>query len=232
MSLSSESSVLRTQGSGLFAVPSAVVLSFQLYSALLCTRGFSVLRGRTPGPSFSPLHKERMAIIISNVIVRSGFHRGEGAMARVKDGDIISLHYTGSLDDGTVFDTSEQGSPLSFTVGAGEVIQGFEEGVRGMEIGETREFDIAPEQAYGEYHEDLVRVVPRSAFPPNIAPEMGLGFELELPSGQTLPVRIIDVEGDEVTLDANHLLAGETLTFKIRLLSIDLSAEPAAASGS
>ena len=157
---------------------------------------------------------------------------GEVPMATVKDGDVISLHYTGSLDDGTVFDTSEQGSPLSFTVGAGEVIPGFEEGVRGMEIGETREFNIAPEQAYGEYHEDLVRVVPRSAFPPNITPEMGLGFELELPSGQTLPVRIIDVEGDEVTLDANHLLAGETLTFKIRLLSIDMSAGPAAASGS
>ena len=78
-------------------------------------------------------------------------------MATVKDGDVISLHYTGSLDDGTVFDTSEQGSPLSFTVGAGEVIPGFEEGVRGMEIGETREFNIPPENAYGEYHEDTAK---------------------------------------------------------------------------
>jgi peptidylprolyl isomerase len=142
-------------------------------------------------------------------------------MDKVKDGDNISLHYTGSLDDGTVFDSSEGGQPLSFTVGSGEVIAGFDEGVRGMEVGETRDISIPPDQAYGDYHDELVRVVPRSAFPPNVEPAVGLGFELELPSGQTLPVRIIDIENDEVTLDANHLLAGETLNFKIRLVSIN-----------
>jgi peptidylprolyl isomerase len=147
-------------------------------------------------------------------------------MGKVKEGDNISLHYTGSLDDGTVFDSSEGGQPLSFTVGSGQVIQGFDEGVRGMEVGETKDITIAPENAYGEYHEELVRVVPKSAFPPNVTPAVGLGFELELPSGQTLPVRIIDVEGDEVTLDANHLLAGENLNFKVRLLSIDNSDSP------
>jgi peptidylprolyl isomerase len=146
-------------------------------------------------------------------------------MAKVQDGDTVSLHYTGTLDDGTVFDSSESAQPLSFTVGSGEVIQGFEEGVRGMEVGETRDISIEPEQAYGEYYEELVRVVPREAFPPNVTPAVGMGFELELPSGQTLPVRIIDIEGDEVTLDANHLLAGETLNFNIRLLSIDGSAQ-------
>ena len=142
-------------------------------------------------------------------------------MAKVQDGDTVSLHYTGTLNDGTVFDTSESGQPLSFTVGSGEVIQGFEEGVRGMEVGETRDISITPDRAYGEYYEELVRVVPRDAFPPNVTPAVGMGFELELPSGQSLPVRIIDIEGNEVTLDANHLLAGETLNFKIRLLSID-----------
>lgn len=146
-------------------------------------------------------------------------------MGSVKEGDVISLHYTGSLDDGTVFDSSEQGTPLSFTVGAGEVIPGFDEGVRGMNVGETRDISISPDQAYGDYQEELVRVVPRAAFPPNIVPAMGLGFELELPSGETLPVRIIDVEGDEVTLDANHLLAGETLNFNIRLISIEGNAK-------
>jgi FKBP-type peptidyl-prolyl cis-trans isomerase 2 len=142
-------------------------------------------------------------------------------MGKVQDGDTVSLHYTGTLNDGTVFDTSESGQPLSFTVGSGEVIQGFEEGVRGMEVGETRDISIEPDQAYGEYYEELVRVVPREAFPPNVTPAVGMGFELELPSGQSLPVRIIDIEDNEVTLDANHLLAGETLNFKIRLLSID-----------
>jgi FKBP-type peptidyl-prolyl cis-trans isomerase 2 len=142
-------------------------------------------------------------------------------METVKEGDVISLHYTGSLDDGTVFDSSEQGEPLRFTVGSGEVIAAFDEGIRGMEVGQTREFSIPPEEAYGEYFEELVKVVPRAAFPPTITPAVGLGFELELPSGQTLPVRIIEIEGDDVTLDANHLLAGETLYFRVHVVSID-----------
>lgn len=142
-------------------------------------------------------------------------------MSKVKEGDNISLHYTGTLDDGTVFDSSEGGDPLSFTVGSGEVIPGFDEGVRDMEVGETKEINISPDQAYGEYFEELVKVVPRQAFPPNVTPVVGMGFQLELPSGQTMPVRIIDIEGDNVTLDANHLLAGEALNFKVRLVSIN-----------
>lgn len=142
-------------------------------------------------------------------------------MAKVKEGDNISLHYTGTLDDGTVFDSSEGRDPLSFTVGSGEVIQGFDEGVRDMEEGETRDISIPPEQAYGEYYEELVRVVPRQAFPEGMTPAIGMTLELELPSGQSLPVRIIDVEGEEITLDANHLLAGETLNFKIHIVSIN-----------
>jgi FKBP-type peptidyl-prolyl cis-trans isomerase 2 len=141
----------------------------------------------------------------------------------VKEGDNISLHYTGTLDDGTVFDSSEGADPLSFTVGSGAVIAGFDEGVRGMEVGETKDINISPEQAYGEYYEELVKVVPRQAFPPNVTPTVGMGFEMELPSGQSMPVRIIDIEGDEVTLDANHLLAGEALNFKVRLVSINES---------
>lgn len=142
-------------------------------------------------------------------------------MSKVKEGDNISLHYTGTLDDGTVFDSSEGGEPLSFTVGSGQVIAGFDEGVRDMEVGETKDINISPEQAYGEYYEELVKVVPREAFPPNVTPAVGMGFELELPSGQTMPVRIIDIEGEDVTLDANHLLAGEALNFKVRLVSIN-----------
>ena len=142
-------------------------------------------------------------------------------MSKVKDGDTVSIHYKGSLDDGTIFDSSEGNQPLSFTVGSGEVIPGFDEGVRGMEVDETRKITIPPDQAYGEYYEELVKVVPRSAFPPEMVPVIGLGFEIQLPSGQTMPVRIIEIEGEEVTIDANHLLAGETLNFEVRLVGIE-----------
>ena len=142
-------------------------------------------------------------------------------MAIVKEGDTITLHYKGSLDDGTVFDSSEGTQPLTFKVGDNQVIQGFDDGVRGMEVGESRQINIPADQAYGEYYEQLVTVVPRNAFPPEVTPAIGLVFEMELPSGESMPVRILEIEGDEVTLDANHLLAGEALHFEVQLVSID-----------
>ena len=142
-------------------------------------------------------------------------------MTQVKNGDTVSIHYTGKLDDGTVFDSSVGGQPITFTLGAGEVIPGFEAGTLGMSVGEKRDISIPPEQGYGPYFEELVKVVSRDAFPENVTPTVGLAFEMQLPSGEGIPVRIIDVEGDEVTLDANHLLAGETLYFDIELVSID-----------
>jgi peptidylprolyl isomerase len=144
-----------------------------------------------------------------------------GKMAQVKEGDTITLHYTGALDDGTIFDSSEGRRPLSFKVGTGQVIPGFDEGVRGMEVGERKQINIPADQAYGQYYEELVKVVPRQAFPPDVTPAIGLGFEFDLPSGESMPVRIIDVEGDDITLDANHLLAGEALNFDVHLVSID-----------
>src|SRR5262249_32746345 len=147
-------------------------------------------------------------------------------MEQVKEGDTISIHYTGKLDDGTVFDSSAGRQPLQFTVGAREVIRGFEEGAIGMAIGEKRDVVIAPEQAYGPYIEELVKVLPRSAFPPNVNPAIGYEFSVQLQSGESIPVRIIDIEGDEITIDANHLLAGETLFFNLELVSIDKTASP------
>jgi len=141
-------------------------------------------------------------------------------MTLVKEGDTITINYKGWLDDGTVFDTSEGRGPLSFKVGGGEVIQGFDDGVRGMAVGESRQINIPADQAYGEYYEDLVRVVPRSGFEPD-TPTIGLAFEMELPDGESMTVRVIDVDGDDVTLDANHLLAGEALHFDVQIVSID-----------
>ena len=160
-------------------------------------------------------------LISGRARVIGGRKSSENAMTTVKEGDTITLHYKGSLDDGTVFDSSEGRAPLSFRVGGGEVIQGFDDGVRGMAVGESRQINIPADQAYGEYFEELVKVVPRSGFPPDTAPAIGLAFEMELPTGESMTVRIIDVEGDDVTLDANHLLAGEALHFDVHLVSID-----------
>ena len=159
-------------------------------------------------------------VIVLSPGVASSRTPNEDLMAQVKQGDSISVNYTGTLDDGTVFDSSEGREPLSFVVGSGQVIPGFDEGVLGMEVGDIRDVSIPADQAYGAYHEELVKVVPRSAFPAHVTPTIGLGFELELPSGQSIPVRIIEIEGEDVTLDANHLLAGETLNFHITLLGI------------
>ena len=142
-------------------------------------------------------------------------------MSKVKEGDNVALHYTGTLDDGLVFDSSEGKEPLNFTTGASQVIPGFESAVMGMELGESKEFSISPDQAYGEYHEELVKVVPRAAFPPEVTLTLGMIFEMELPTGDVMSVRLIDVEGEEVTLDANQLLAGETLNFKVRVVGIN-----------
>jgi FKBP-type peptidyl-prolyl cis-trans isomerase 2 len=90
-----------------------------------------------------------------------------------------------------------------------------------MQVGDKRDVVIQPEDAYGPYVEELVKVLPRSAFPPNINPAIGFEFGVQLQSGESIPVRIIDIEGDEITIDANHLLAGETLFFNIELVSID-----------
>ncbi|MBI3653141.1 MAG: peptidylprolyl isomerase [Acidobacteria bacterium] len=145
-------------------------------------------------------------------------------MSQVREGDTITLHYTGKLDDGTVFDSSVGRQPLRFTVGANEVIPGFEAGAVGMSVGEKRDIVITPDQAYGPYFEELVKIVARENFPPEVTPAVGLMFEMQLPSGEAIPVRIIEVEGEDVTLDANHLLAGETLFFNLELVSIDKTA--------
>ncbi|HET9529800.1 MAG TPA: peptidylprolyl isomerase [Blastocatellia bacterium] len=142
-------------------------------------------------------------------------------MAKVQSGDTISVHYTLTLDDGMVVDSSEGSDPFSFTVGSGQIIPGFDEGVKGMEVGETREIAVDPDQAYGPYREEMVLVLPRSAFPPDANPAVGLGIEVQSPTGESHLFRIIEIDGDRVTLDGNHLLAGETLHFKVRLVSID-----------
>lgn len=141
-------------------------------------------------------------------------------MAVAKTGDTVLVHYTGRLDDGTVFDSSLEREPLEFTVGAGQVIPGFEQAVEGLEIGEARETRIAVTDAYGEHRGDLLIDLPREQVPSELAIEPGMRLELRQSDGQTMPVTVAAVDEESVTLDANHPLAGQPLTFEIELVAI------------
>lgn len=141
-------------------------------------------------------------------------------MSRAKVGDTVRVHYTGRLSDGTVFDTSLQRDPLEFTIGAGQLIPGFEQAVVGMEAGESRTAEIPVEQAYGEHREDMVVTVERERFPDHIEPEVGLQLQLQQPGGMPLLVTVTEVADADITLDANHPLAGQDLTFDIELVGI------------
>ena len=141
-------------------------------------------------------------------------------MEKAKQGDKVKVHYKGYLDDGTVFDSSFDQDPLEFTIGAGEIIPGFENAVVGMEIGETKTVDIPAQDAYGEYN-DMARLeVPRENLPENINPEIGMVLQLTTPQNNTVLVRVIDMNDEIVTLDANHPLAGKDLKFEIKLLEL------------
>ncbi len=142
-------------------------------------------------------------------------------MAQAKDGDRVKVHYTGRLDDGTVFDSSMITDPLEFTIGERQVIEGFEEAVVGMSPGESRTVGVSPEKGYGHPRDDLIVTVGRDKFPDDIQPVVGKQLELRRrEDGETFPVTVTDVSESTVTLDANHYLAGKELTFDIRLLEI------------
>lgn len=140
-------------------------------------------------------------------------------MAEAKNGDKVRIHYTGTLNDGSVFDSSEGEEPLEFTLGSGEVIPGFEQAVAGMQPGDRKEVKIPSDEAYGARNDEWVLVVDRENFPENIEPEVGQQLELSQ-SGQSFTVTVTDVSEDSVTLDANHPLAGQDLTFALELVEI------------
>lgn len=142
-------------------------------------------------------------------------------MTTAQIGNRVRVHYTGRLDDGEVFDSSEGGTPLSFTIGNGQVISGFETGVIGMAPGDTKTVQIACVDAYGERQSDGVLEVPRDEFPPDMPLEVGTSVQGQQSSGQTVTFTIMAVSDESVTLDANHPLAGKDLTFDLRLVSIE-----------
>ena len=141
-------------------------------------------------------------------------------MKSAQNGDKVKVHFTGKLENGNIFDTSQDKQPLEFTIGAGQMMPGFENSITGMETGSKKTFSVVPEEAYGPRREELVTTVEKSHFPPDITPAVGQQLQVTLPEGEVLAFSVTDISGDMVTIDANHPLAGETLVFDVELVEI------------
>ncbi len=142
-------------------------------------------------------------------------------MAQAKTDDLVKVHYTGRLEDGTTFDSSEESAPLEFTIGRGQVIPGFEQAVVGMQVGESKTVRIPAEQAYGEHHPQLVANLGRDDVPADMELQIGNQLEVTQEDGEKFLVMVAGLTDDSVTLDANHPLAGKELIFDIDLLEIN-----------
>lgn len=141
-------------------------------------------------------------------------------MSQAKEGDTVRMHYSGSLPDGTKFDSSEGRDPLEFTLGSGQIIPGLDSAVTGMEVGESKQVTVEPAEGYGDRDPSRIQAVPRDQIPEHIPTDPGTQLQMQTPEGQTLPVVIAEANDSEVTLDANHPLAGQKLTFDVELVEI------------
>jgi FKBP-type peptidyl-prolyl cis-trans isomerases 2 len=141
-------------------------------------------------------------------------------MSLAKNGDKVKVHFTGKLKNGKIFDSSKDSKPLEFTVGAGEMMPGFEKEILGMTMGDSKTFTVLPEEAYGSRREELVATVEKSHFPPDSTPTIGQPLQITLPAGEVLDLLITGIDGDMITIDANHPLAGEALLFEVELVEI------------
>ena len=136
----------------------------------------------------------------------------------VKKGDKIKVEYTGTLDDGTVFDTSKEKEPLEFEVGSGQIIKGFDEAVVGMEKGEEKSIKIESKDAYGDPNPELTKKIPREHLPKEQELKPGMMLRLKTPDGRQIPAKITGVTDKEITIDLNHPLAGKSLNFKVKIV--------------
>jgi len=140
---------------------------------------------------------------------------------KVENGNTVSVHYRGTLSDGTEFDSSYgRGEPITFEVGSGQMIAGFDSAIPGMEIGETKDINIPPENAYGPRNEDAIQSVPRTMFPTDFEIVVGATVRGQQPNGSPFLAKILSEEESTITLDFNHPLAGEDLNFAIELMSV------------
>ena len=135
----------------------------------------------------------------------------------VQDGLTVKVHYKGTLDDGSVFDSSEGREPLAFELGGGQVIPGFESAVREMDVGETKNVKIESQDAYGAVREEMIVVIPREQFPDQIDPKEGMTLQMRTEQG-AIPIRVVEIQDAGVKVDANHPLAGQDLNFELTLV--------------
>jgi peptidylprolyl isomerase len=140
-------------------------------------------------------------------------------MASATSGDTVHIHYTGRLDDGTVFDSSRDREPLVFVLGAGQVIPGFDDAVTGMDVGDSRSVRIPADRAYGPPRAEMILEFPREELPDGIDPQVGQHLQMATPEGQAFQVSVVSATDDTLVLDANHPLAGKDLTFDIELVA-------------
>ena len=141
-------------------------------------------------------------------------------MTQAQKGDHVRVHYKGKFDDGTEFDNSLEGEPLDFIIGEAQLMPGFQTAVVGMNQGDSKSFTLTADEAYGPYHEQLIQEVDRAGLPPDLQVEVGTRLNANDGQGNTIPVTVTEVTDNTVTIDANHPLAGENLTFEITLVEI------------
>lgn len=139
---------------------------------------------------------------------------------QAKAGDIVKVHYTGTLTNGQVFDSSKTREPLEFTLGSGMVIPGFDAAVTGLSPGESVTQTILSSEAYGPYQEEMVAAIEREQIPADFELEVGQRLQMQVPNGEAMAVTVTDIQGDTITLDGNHPLAGQDLTFELELVAI------------
>lgn len=141
-------------------------------------------------------------------------------MQKVENGLFVSIDYTGTLDSGEVFDSSQGRRPLEVQMGAGSVIPGFETALMGMSLNEAKTFTLSPQDAYGERNPELMHDFPRSDIPAGMTPQVGQTLMLSSGQGQQIPARVDSIDDEKVVFDLNHPLAGQSLTFAIKVVGI------------
>jgi peptidylprolyl isomerase len=169
------------------------------------------------------LVKKAYSILLVSLLFVTAFVVGcagkEGPLM-AKDGNTVKVHYTGKLEDGTIFDTSVEREPLEFTLGEGSLIPGFEAAVRGMRVGQSKVVTIPADNAYGQYRDELVMKIDQAQLPKDLEPEVGQQLQMQQLDGRTAVVIVTEVSENTITVDANHPLAGKDLIFEIEIVEI------------